>query len=109
MTNHLPSWLIMCCRILSNNLSISQLEIDDDWTPFYGDWTFNLDKFPSAQQMIEELKTRIPAVTVWIHPFINADSQSFASTAANHLLMEISDVSLCTQLHHVVTSVSQYV
>lgn len=72
---------------------ISQLELDDDWTPHYGDWTFNTEKFPNAKKTITELKERIPAVTVWVHPFINIESAAFTTLADQGMMMNIIGVS----------------
>lgn len=63
--------------ILKHNFSHSQLEIDDDWTPRYGDMDFNLTKFPDAKKMITDLNEMDFRVTIWVHPFFNIDSKSF--------------------------------
>ncbi|XP_060071304.1 myogenesis-regulating glycosidase-like [Ylistrum balloti] len=63
--------------ILNNNLSHSQLEIDDNWTPKYGDMTFDMSKFPDARGMMEDLTNKGFRVTIWIHPFFNIDSENF--------------------------------
>jgi alpha-glucosidase (family GH31 glycosyl hydrolase) len=48
------------------NFSHSQIEIDDDWTPKYGDLDFIADKFPDAGQMITQLNTMGFRVTIWV-------------------------------------------
>ncbi|XP_067659213.1 myogenesis-regulating glycosidase-like [Haliotis asinina] len=63
--------------IVDNGFSHSQLEIDDDWTTFYGDMDFTTDKFPNAQGMISQLNQDGFRVTVWVHPFFNIDSNTF--------------------------------
>ncbi|XP_067952052.1 protein fem-1 homolog CG6966-like [Watersipora subatra] len=79
-------------RILEFNMSISQLEIDDDWTSHYGDWQFSPTKFPNAASTMALLKTKVPAVSVWIHPFINTDADAFSYTSENNMLMKINKV-----------------
>lgn len=74
--------------ILANNLPISQLEIDDDWTSHYGDWVFHKTKFPNPKDLIERLKLKIPAVSVWMHPFISTDAAAFPITAAQDMLIK---------------------
>lgn len=75
--------------IRSNNFSISQLEIDDEWTPHYGDFTFDTKMFPDAKKMIEDLtKLGIPTA-FWVHWFINDDADSFPELSnAGYLLKE---------------------
>ncbi|ELU07811.1 hypothetical protein CAPTEDRAFT_103368 [Capitella teleta] len=54
----------------------SQLEIDDDWTPAYGDWTFDATKFPDPARMVKVLKDLGFRVTIWMHPFANVNSEA---------------------------------
>ena len=68
--------------ILANNFSHAQLEIDDFWTPTYGDYVFDIKKFPNATAMVRQLNDMGFRVTVWVNPFFNIDSQSFAEGAA---------------------------
>nr|KAG5686950.1 hypothetical protein BaRGS_021525 [Batillaria attramentaria] len=42
-------------QIRDSKFPYSQLEIDDDWTPKYGDMDFNKEKFPDAKGMISDL------------------------------------------------------
>lgn len=60
------------------NFSISQLEIDDNWTPHYGDFVFNTNTFPAAKEMIANLTNLGIFTTVWVHWFFNNDSAAFA-------------------------------
>ncbi|RUS76714.1 hypothetical protein EGW08_015517 [Elysia chlorotica] len=68
-------------EILKNKMGISQLEIDDDWTPHYGDLTFNTEKFPDAAAMVNELLDKGIKTTVWMHPFVNKDADNYAVLA----------------------------
>ncbi|GFS18948.1 alpha-glucosidase [Elysia marginata] len=64
-------------EILQNNMSISQLEIDDDWTPFYGDFDFNATKFPEPAAMVNELLEKGIHTTLWMHPYVNRDAENY--------------------------------
>ena len=56
-------------EIKDRGFPASQIEIDDDWTPYYGDMTFDPRKFPDAKKMIEEIHENGSRVTLWVHPF----------------------------------------
>ena len=75
-------------------MSISQLEIDDNWTPKYGDWTFSAAKFPNAADVIKDLKTKVPAISVWVHPFVDLQANAFKFTSDQEMLMKIDEVSI---------------
>ncbi|WAR14813.1 MYORG-like protein [Mya arenaria] len=77
--------------IIANNFSYAQIEIDDDWTPAYGDMDFNTAKFPDARQMIKDLNDLGFRVTLWVHPFFNADSMAFQVAALNRMLVRQLD------------------
>ena len=55
--------------ILRRGFKSCQLEIDDDWTPHYGDMVFDQKKFPDVKQMMRQLKEKNFRVTLWVHPF----------------------------------------
>ena len=73
--------------ILQYNFTHAQIEIDDDWTPAYGDMIFNEEKFPNASEMTKDLNDLGFRVTVWVHPFFNLDSQSFLEAASKKYLI----------------------
>lgn len=75
-------------NIIKNNFTHSQLEIDDDWTPKYGDMDFNVAKFPNAKEMVKQLNDIGFRVTVWLHPFFNIDSNAFLEAASNFFLIK---------------------
>ena len=52
----------------------SQLEIDDRYSTTYGQFDFDVKKFPNASRMIRSLHDRGFHVTTWITPFSNLDS-----------------------------------
>ncbi|XP_068216744.1 myogenesis-regulating glycosidase-like isoform X3 [Palaemon carinicauda] len=64
--------------ILRSGFNNSQIEIDDNWETCYGDLTFNPGKFQDPKRLIEELRDKGFRVTLWIHPFVNEECQSFA-------------------------------
>ncbi|KAK6175698.1 hypothetical protein SNE40_014099 [Patella caerulea] len=66
--------------ILKHGFSHSQIEIDDDWTPFYGDLDFN-KKFPDPKNMIKKLNAMGFRITLWVHPFMELGSRSFEEAA----------------------------
>lgn len=71
-----PKVLQFAEEISQNGFSASQIEIDDDWTPSYGDLDFNAHKFPDPKHMVDTLKEKGFRVTVWVHPFANIRSSA---------------------------------
>lgn len=78
-------------NIIKNSFTHSQLEIDDDWTPKYGDMDFNNVKFPDAKSMVKRLNDKGFRVTVWLHPFFNIDSHAFLEAASKFYLIKEFD------------------
>ncbi|CAG5120955.1 unnamed protein product [Candidula unifasciata] len=70
------------------NFSISQLEVDDNWTPHYGDFIFNTNTFPEAKEMIASLTSLGIATTVWVHWFFNNDSDAFVELSNSGFLLK---------------------
>lgn len=64
-------------NILDRNFTCSQIEIDDNWTPKYGDFEFDTVKFPNVSGMVQEIKSHGCAVTAWVHPFFNSNGENF--------------------------------
>ncbi|XP_077986184.1 myogenesis-regulating glycosidase-like [Glandiceps talaboti] len=58
--------------------SNSQIEIDDIWSPTYGDIVFDKKKFPHPGLMVATLQKLGYRVTAWVTPFANPDSEAFA-------------------------------
>ncbi|KAL4221083.1 hypothetical protein ACF0H5_019345 [Mactra antiquata] len=64
--------------IMNNKFTCSQIEIDDNWTPYYGDLVFDSTKFPDVNEMVYHITNSTGCtVSVWVHPFFNSDSLSF--------------------------------
>ena len=66
-------------EIQRHGFKAAQLEIDDDWTPAYGDMVFDTAKFPDAQSMVAELRQLGFRVTLWVHPFASIRSYAVGS------------------------------
>ena len=65
-------------NIRRHQFPCSFLEIDDDWTPHYGDLTFDVTKFPDAQAMMTTLKEKGFSVSLWVHPYVSPLSAAFS-------------------------------
>ena len=63
-------------QIANYSMPISQLEIDDKYSSYYGDFDFDPAKFKNPKQMIEELHSKGMRVTIWVYPFANFDSKA---------------------------------
>ena len=64
-------------EIVANNFSNSQLEIDDKWQTFYGDFNFQTSKFPNIADTVRELNAMGFRTTLWVHPFADLISENF--------------------------------
>nr|XP_039260174.1 myogenesis-regulating glycosidase-like [Styela clava] len=64
-------------EIIGYNFTNAQLEIDDGYETYYGDFTFDETKFPDAVKMIKYLHDKGFRVTTWVTPFINQRSNNF--------------------------------
>lgn len=70
-------------EIKENGYNISQLEIDDKWELFYGDYDFDQNKFPNPSEMVNQLHEMNIRCTLWVHPFTNIDSVNFVNGTNN--------------------------
>lgn len=73
-----------CAGIIDHGFNISQLEIDDGYSLFYGELEFN------ANVSIEELLTTSCQgidITVWVHPFVNYDASNFKQGLLNDMYL----------------------
>lgn len=64
-------------KIKASGLPYSQIEIDDKYSTFYGEFDFDSIKFPNPKSMIESLHNDSFRVTIWVYPFANTDSKAF--------------------------------
>ncbi|XP_068226650.1 LOW QUALITY PROTEIN: myogenesis-regulating glycosidase-like [Palaemon carinicauda] len=63
--------------VKENGFNNSQVEIDDNWETCYGDAKWNPERFPDPASLIDDLHGRGFRVTLWIHPFINDNCESY--------------------------------
>ena len=76
-------------KIQEHGFENSQLEVDDKWEECYGDATFDPIKFPEPASMVQELKQLGFRVSLWIHPFVNQECNSFeVARQAEHLVRD---------------------
>lgn len=73
--------------IRDNKLPCGVIEIDDKWESRYGDMTFDKAKFPDPKAMTDELHRMGYRVTLWVHPFVNVDSETYANARYQPLLL----------------------
>ncbi|XP_066944033.1 myogenesis-regulating glycosidase-like [Macrobrachium rosenbergii] len=64
--------------IKENGFNNSQVEIDDNWETCHGNAEWNPETFPDPARLIDDLHNEGFRVTLWIHPFINDDCESFS-------------------------------
>ena len=57
-------------NIRKYEIPCSILEIDDMWTPAYGEFDFDKEKFPSPKEMVEKLDSADFKVVLWVTPFV---------------------------------------
>ena len=95
------SCCVVICKTTCNGslfvFACSQLEIDDRYTTTYGQFDFDVKKFPNASHMIRNLHDHGFRVTTWITPFSNLDCPVTAEgTAKNFWLTDNRPTSLET-------------
>jgi myogenesis-regulating glycosidase len=73
--------------IRANDLPAGVLEIDDKWEVHYGDMDFDPAKFPDPRVMNGELHRMGFRSTLWVHPFVNPDTKTFAEHGDDGLLL----------------------
>jgi len=73
--------------IIDNGFPPGVLMIDDNWMPYYGNFSFRKDKFPDAAKMIEELHLLGFKVMVWVCPFISPDTEVFRELMGKKVLL----------------------
>ncbi len=63
--------------IKEHDFPCSVIQIDDRWEKKYGEYTFDESKFPDPKKMVEAIHDAGFLATLWVHPFINRDSESY--------------------------------
>ncbi|XP_020761659.2 myogenesis-regulating glycosidase isoform X4 [Odocoileus virginianus] len=74
-------------QIRQHRFNSSHLEIDDMYTPAYGDFDFDEAKFPNASDMFRSLRDAGFRVTLWVHPFVNYNSSRFGEGVERELFV----------------------
>ncbi|XP_038600083.1 myogenesis-regulating glycosidase [Tachyglossus aculeatus] len=74
-------------KIHQHGFNCSHIEIDDMYTPRYGDFSFDPAKFPNASEMFRQLGRGGFRVTLWVHPFVNYDSPNFGEGIERRLFV----------------------
>lgn len=64
--------------IIDNGFEPGILMIDEGWHTRYGQWKFDLHKFPEPKKMIDELHSLGFIVMLWITPYVTCDGPDFA-------------------------------
>lgn len=78
-------------HIVSRGLRRSVLEIDDRWSPKYGDLEFDLLKFPDPRAMVDHLHKLGFLVTLWVTPFAAIDSKAVTDQHSRSFFMHNED------------------
>ncbi|HXU80310.1 MAG TPA: glycoside hydrolase family 31 protein [Polyangia bacterium] len=73
--------------IQANKLPCGVIEIDDKWEAKYGDMQFDETKFPTPKEMVDQIHRMGMKVTLWVHPFVNTDSATFAKLREDRRLL----------------------
>ena len=80
-------------EIVAHDFPRSHLEVDDKWSPLYGDLDFDSAKFPNPRGMVEELGRQGFSVTLWVTPFAEKSSAAYAVGKANGYWLTAADSS----------------
>ncbi|XP_022106979.1 uncharacterized protein LOC110988061 [Acanthaster planci] len=64
-------------EITSNGFNNSQIEIDDGYSFKYGEFDFDLTKFPNMRDTVQKLHDKGFRVTLWVTPFANTDTDAY--------------------------------
>jgi alpha-glucosidase (family GH31 glycosyl hydrolase) len=73
--------------IKEHDFPCSVIQIDDRWEKKYGEYTFDESKFPDPRKMVEAIHDAGFLATLWVHPFINRDSESYEYAKSKKFLV----------------------
>ncbi|MBQ9782131.1 MAG: glycoside hydrolase [Clostridia bacterium] len=68
--------------IIDNGFEPGILIIDEGWHGRYGNWQFDLYKFPNPKQMIDKLHEMGFKVLLWVVPWVCADGYDFVCNSS---------------------------
>ncbi|MCS7138608.1 MAG: glycoside hydrolase family 31 protein [Crenarchaeota archaeon] len=74
-------------EIKEHDFPCSVIQIDDRWEKKYGEYTFDNSKFPDPRMMVKTIHDAGFLATLWVHPFINRDSESYEHLKIRKLLV----------------------
>lgn len=74
--------------ILKNGFKPGVLMIDEGWQKDYGNWTFDLCKFPDPKGMVDELHEMGFKVMLWVVPYVSCDGLFFINHTVETLKNE---------------------
>jgi len=84
--------------LLDSGLPPGLVIIDDNWSPAYGTWQFDVSRFPDPTSMVRTLHAWGCPVMLWIVPFVSPDTHRFRDLEKNDLLVRNADGS--TAIRH---------
>ncbi len=64
-------------EIVENGFKPGIIMIDEGWQKGYGNWSFDLSKFPNPRAMVDELHEMGFKVMLWLVPYVSADGLNF--------------------------------
>lgn len=64
-------------NVLKNDFPAGVFMIDDNWSKAYGNFEFDISKFPEPKKMVDELHAKGFRVMLWLTPFISPDTKNF--------------------------------
>lgn len=74
--------------ILAHGMPPGVLMIDDGWSPYYGRWRFDGEKFRDPAALLARLHALGFAVMLWVCPFITPDTLEYRELEQKGLLVQ---------------------
>ncbi len=74
--------------IIEAGLPAGELIIDDGWMKYYGNWTFDKEKFPNPKAMFDELIEMGFSPVLWLCDYVSPDSAEFRLLEEKGLLVK---------------------
>ncbi len=71
-------------EIVKNGFKPGILMIDEGWQNDYGDWTFDLLKFPNPKGMVDELHAMGFKVLLWVVPYVTPNGLRYYKNTSCH-------------------------
>jgi alpha-glucosidase (family GH31 glycosyl hydrolase) len=74
-------------EVLEQGFPPGVLILDEQWHGAYGDWEFHAGRFPDPERMIDRLHALGFTVSVWVVPYVTADSVVYRRLRKEGLLL----------------------